>query len=74
MIGTAKFQDDVWGESVNLASRMGSHGVPGKIQIAPATYEIIRHDFDRQPRGPIEIKGVGMVETWFVEGRIEAPA
>lgn len=73
VIGTAKFQYDVWGESVNLASRMESHGVPGKIQIAPATYEIIRHDFDCQPRGPIEIKGVGMVETWFVEGRIETP-
>ena len=47
--------------------------MPGKIQIAPATYEIIRHDFDCRPRGPIEIKGVGMVETWFVEGRFEAP-
>lgn len=72
VIGTAKFQYDVWGESVNLASRMESHGVPGRIQIAPATYEIIRHEFDCRPRGPIEIKGVGVVETWFLVGRIEA--
>ncbi|HEY5683897.1 MAG TPA: adenylate/guanylate cyclase domain-containing protein [Acidimicrobiia bacterium] len=67
VIGTAKFQYDVWGDAVNLASRMESHGVPGRIQIGPTTYEMIRDDFHCVARGTIDVKGKGEVPTWFVE-------
>ena len=53
---------------VNTASRMQSHGVPGKIQITRATYELLKDDFICEPRGSIEIKGKGEMETWFLVG------
>ena len=68
IIGQKKFHYDLWGDAVNTASRMESHGVPGKIQISRATYELIRDDFDCTPRGTIDIKGKGEMETWFLEG------
>jgi len=68
VIGTSKFQYDVWGDAVNLASRMESQGVPGRIQVAPATQELLQHEFELTPRGPVEVKGKGAVETWFLEG------
>ncbi len=69
VIGQQKFHYDVWGESVNLASRMESQGVPGKIQIAEPFHRLIRDDFICTPRGRIEVKGVGEMQTWFLEGR-----
>lgn len=68
VIGTAKFHYDLWGDMVNMASRMESHGRPGKIQITQATYERIADDFICQPRGIIEVKGKGPMTTWFLEG------
>ncbi len=67
VIGTTKFHYDVWGDAVNVASRMESHGEPGRIQIAPPTYELLKADFRCSPRGPIEVKGKGMIDTWFLE-------
>jgi adenylate cyclase len=67
VIGTSKFQYDVWGDAVNLASRMESQGVPGRIQIGPATFELLRHEFECTSRGPIEVKGKGLIETWFLD-------
>jgi guanylate cyclase len=69
VIGKTKFHYDVWGDAVNIASRMESHGVPAKIQIAAPTYELLKRDFVCTPRGPIDVKGKGMMETWFLEGR-----
>lgn len=69
VIGTSKFQYDVWGDTVNTASRMESHGVPGRVQISAATYELIGDDFLCTPRGEIDIKGKGTLPTWFLEGR-----
>jgi adenylate cyclase len=66
VIGRKKFQYNLWGSTVNIASRMESHGVPGKIQITRATYELLKDEFVCEPRGPIEVKGVGEVETWFL--------
>lgn len=68
VIGTSKFQYDMWGDTVNMASRMESQGVPGRIQVGPATYELLRHEFECTSRGPIDVKGRGSMETWFVEG------
>lgn len=66
VIGHKKFAYDVWGDTVNTASRMESHGVPGKIQITQATYELIKDDFICEPHGPIDVKGKGLMETWFL--------
>ena len=68
VIGTAKFQYDVWGATVNTASRMESHGVPGRIQISHSTYELLQDDFVCEPRGLVDLKGIGPMETWFLVG------
>ncbi len=66
VIGHQKFAYDVWGDTVNTASRMESQGVPGKIQITQATYELLKNDFDCEPIGPLIVKGKGRMETWFL--------
>ena len=67
VIGQAKFQYDIWGDTVNTASRMESHGVPGQIQITEATQRLIDDAYVCSRRGPIEVKGKGTMETWFLE-------
>ena len=69
VIGTKKFQYDIWGDTVNTASRMESHGEPGRIQISEATYQQIKDDFDTTLRGPIQVKGKGTLTTWYLEHR-----
>ncbi len=68
VIGTKKFVYDVWGDPVNIAARMESHGVPGKIQIGSATYELIKNEFVCEPRGILEVKGKGKMAAWFLVG------
>jgi adenylate cyclase len=69
VIGTHKFSYDVWGDTVNLASRLESRSVPGRILICPACRQRLEHAFTFESRGAIEIKGVGMQETFFVTGQ-----
>jgi class 3 adenylate cyclase len=69
VIGRRKFIYDLWGETVNMASRMESHGTSGVIQITRNTFDLVSEHFDCQARGPIEVKGVGRVETWYVTAR-----
>jgi guanylate cyclase len=66
VIGRRKFEYDVWGDAVNVASRMESHGVSGAIQITRATYELIKAEFVCEPRGVINVKGKGEMEVWWV--------
>jgi class 3 adenylate cyclase len=67
VVGSRKFAYDVWGDTVNTASRMESGGVPGKIQIAPQTYDLIKDDFIITKREDIiEFKGKGKIETYFL--------
>ena len=68
VIGRKRFLYDLWGDAVNTASRMESHGTPGQIQVTRATYELLRDEFELQPRGTIPIKGKGDVETWYLVG------
>ncbi|MFB3049246.1 MAG: adenylate/guanylate cyclase domain-containing protein, partial [Acidimicrobiia bacterium] len=68
VIGTHKFQYDLWGDAVNTAARMESHGIPGRIQITAATHDLIKDQFSCESRGPIEVKGKGTMDTWFVLG------
>jgi adenylate cyclase len=66
VIGKRKFVYDVWGDAVNIASRMESHGTGGTVQITRATYELIKDEFACEPRGAVNIKGKGEMEVWLV--------
>lgn len=68
VIGRKRFGYDMWGDTVNLASRMESTGVPGRIQITGATRDLVAPWFECERRGVIEVKGKGPVETWFLLG------
>ena len=76
VIGTSKFIYDLWGDAVNTASRMESHGVPGRIHISKTTESEVAGRFDIERRGEITVKGKGSMETYFVTGSHElvAPA
>jgi adenylate cyclase len=69
VIGRKRFLYDLWGDAVNTASRMESHGTPGRIQISRATHELLADEFECEPRGQIPVKGKGDVETWYLVGR-----
>jgi adenylate cyclase len=66
VIGRRKFVYDVWGDAVNVASRMESHGLGGAVQITRATYELIKDEFVCKPRGTVNVKGKGEMEVWLV--------
>ncbi len=69
VIGLKKFIYDVWGDTVNVASRMESMGVAGRMQVAESTYRRLRGSFEFEARGTIDVKGLGPTATYFVTGR-----
>ena len=69
VIGIRKFVYDVWGDTVNTASRMESHGVGGSIQITEATYNLIKDEFVCEPRGIIQVKGKGEMPVWSITAK-----
>lgn len=69
VIGTKKFIYDLWGDTVNTASRMESHGTAGCIQVTSVTYERLRQHYQFEKRGIIQVKGKGEMETYFLTGR-----
>jgi class 3 adenylate cyclase len=72
VIGTRKFIYDIWGDTVNLASRMESTGVPGRVQVTHAVMERLMGAFTFEPRGLVDIKGKGPTPTWFLTARAES--
>ena len=78
VIGTKRFLYDLWGDAVNTASRMETHGMPGEIQITRTTYELLKDEFVCRWRGTIDVKGQGQMETWYLvqsrsdDGRISS--
>ena len=68
VIGRRRFLYDLWGDTVNMASRMESHGTPDAIQITRSTWELLRDDFEVEPLGLVDVKGKGAVETWRLVG------
>ncbi|HEY6150588.1 MAG TPA: adenylate/guanylate cyclase domain-containing protein [Gaiellaceae bacterium] len=68
VIGRKRFLYDLWGDAVNTASRMESHGTKGRIQITRATKELLEDEFVYEPRGTIPIKGKGEIEVWYLVG------
>ena len=69
VIGIKKFIYDLWGDTVNIASRMESHGLPGCIQVTAATYERLKDKYEFEDRGKIQIKGKGEMNTYLLLGR-----
>jgi PAS domain S-box-containing protein len=69
VIGIKKFIYDLWGDTVNTASRMESHGIPGCIQVTQATYKRLRDNYLFEERGVIEVKGKGEMTTYLLTGR-----
>jgi class 3 adenylate cyclase len=69
VIGTHKFIYDLWGDSVNVASRMESSGEPGSIQVTASTYELLKEKYILQHRGQVKVKGKGDMETYWLLGR-----
>ncbi|MDH4200009.1 MAG: adenylate/guanylate cyclase domain-containing protein, partial [Spirochaetia bacterium] len=69
VIGTKKFIYDLWGDAVNLASRMEMHGVPGKIQVTPDTYMLLKDKYSFEHRGTIDVKGKGQLNVYLFSGK-----
>jgi class 3 adenylate cyclase len=68
VIGTKKFTYDLWGDTVNVASRMESHGAAGKIHCTEDVYEALKYICTFEERGAIEVKGRGLMRTYFLTG------
>lgn len=71
VIGTDKFAYDLWGDTVNTASRMESHGVEGAIQVTETTYQRLQPCYEFEERGVVEIKGKGVMRTYFLTGKVK---
>jgi class 3 adenylate cyclase len=69
IVGREKFHYDLWGDTVNIASRMESHGLPDQIQVTEAVYERLKNDFVFERRGLVEVKGKGPTLTYLLVGR-----
>jgi guanylate cyclase len=69
VIGTRKFIYDLWGDTVNTASRMESHGLAGAIQVTEASYQRLRNAYDFEERGLVQVKGKGEMRTFLLKGR-----
>jgi len=66
VIGAKKFVYDLWGDTVNTASRMESNGIPGNIHVSPSTFDLLQHDYPFESRGLLDIKGKGQIETYLL--------
>jgi len=71
VIGKNKFTYDIWGATVNIASRMESAGEPGKVNISGITYQLVKDKFKCRGRGKIEVKNMGKIDMYFVEHEID---
>ena len=67
VVGTKKFAYDIWGDTVNIAARMESYSLPGEVNISENTYQLVKHHFDCEFRGMINVKNKGMMKMYFVK-------
>src|SRR5690242_3636146 len=68
VIGHDKVAFDIWGETVNIASRLESHGIPGRLQVSARTWRSVQDAFEAEPRGPIRVRGYGLMEAHLIVG------
>ena len=73
VVGRKKYAYDIWGSTVNIASRMESNGEPGLVNISEATYNLIKHQFRCIYRGKISAKNIGEIDMYFVDGELALP-
>ena len=69
VIGSRKFTYDLWGDAVNTAARMESHGIEGRVQVTEETYNLLKDEFDFEDRGVIDVKGKGDMHVYILAGR-----
>jgi class 3 adenylate cyclase len=69
VIGMRKFAYDLWGDTVNIASRMETTGMGGRIQVTPEVYNRLKQRFTFEPRGPVLVKGRGQMDSFWLTGR-----
>ena len=74
VVGKRKYAYDIWGDTVNIASRMESSGEAGRVNISSTTYSFIKDNYDCQHRGKISAKNIGEVDMYFVNDGIAIPA
>lgn len=72
VVGARKFAYDIWGDTVNVASRMEGKSEPGKVNVSETTYQLIRYNFACEYRGKVSAKNKGMIDMYFVEGELNA--
>jgi class 3 adenylate cyclase len=72
-VGKKKYAYDIWGSTVNIASRMESNGEPGKVNISSATYELVKDYYKCSHRGKISAKNVGEIDMYFIEHEYTIP-
>jgi class 3 adenylate cyclase len=68
VVGKRKYAFDIWGDTVNVASRMESSGEVGRVNVSAYTYDLIRAEFDCEYRGKVDAKGKGHIDMYFVTG------
>jgi class 3 adenylate cyclase len=73
VVGKKKYAYDIWGDTVNIASRMESNGEPGKVNISATTYRLISEYYKCVYRGKISAKNIGEIDMYFVESEINKP-
>jgi class 3 adenylate cyclase len=69
VVGKRKYAFDIWGDTVNVASRMESAGEVGRVNLSAYTYDLIREEFDCEYRGKLDAKGKGQIDMYFVTGK-----
>lgn len=70
IIGKTKFSYDLWGDAVNVASRMESHCIPNETQVSYSTYQLLKTQYHFEPRGEVDIKGKGTIETYWLKSKV----
>jgi class 3 adenylate cyclase len=73
VVGKRKYAYDIWGSTVNIASRMESNGLPGRVNISADTYELVKDRFECSYRGKIDAKNVGEIDMYFVDRELSYP-